>query len=170
MEVVNRFSMKQQPEDFTSMLIGYELQYNFADEPSVEEQFNLQVPVASFMLESAQLNPEGFADMLSARGHDFSHHSSATVTFPIPNDKSKGDVLTYGLETISRTTRLHVVEMVPGAASLYGKSVQGIEVAGLLKYSITGEEEDQIANMVLELKCTDDQFVQALASLVSNLS
>lgn len=169
-EVVNRFSMKQQPEDFTSMLIGYELQYNFADEPSVEEQFNLQVPVASFMLESAQLNPEGFADMLSARGHDFSHHSSATVTFPIPNDKSKGDVLTYGLETISRTTRLHVVEMVPGAASLYGKSVQGIEVAGLLKYSITGEEEDQIANMVLELKCTDDQFVQALASLVSNLS
>jgi AP-3 complex subunit delta-1 len=169
-EIVNRFSMKQQPENFSSILIGYELQYNVADEPNIEEHFNVQVPVASFMLEDAQLDPQGFAEMLSERGHEFSHHSSATVTFPIPNDKSKEDVLTYGLETISRTTRLHVVEMVPGAASLYGKSVQGIEVAGLLKYSISGEEEHQTANMVLELKCTDDQFVEAMASLVSNLS
>jgi AP-3 complex subunit delta len=169
-EVVNRLTMNHQPEEFSNIALGYDLQYDFADESSTHLHFNVEITVATFMLDNAQLDPNGFANMLSERGHEFSHQSSATLILPIPNDKPREDVLTNGLEVISTTTRLHIVEMVPGAASLYGKSVQGIEVAGLLKYSITGEEEDQFATMRLELKCTDHHFVEAMASKVSNLS
>jgi AP-3 complex subunit delta-1 len=165
-EISYRFNVKCSPRE--TMAMNYKLQYD--SDATQHEELNVEITVATFILENAQLDPAGFADMLSSRGHEFGHRSSATVILPIPNDKSVEEVLTQGLEMISRTTRLHVVEMVPGAASLYGKSVQGIEVAGLLKYTITGEEEDQSAAMRLELKCTDGDFADALAVKVSNMS
>jgi AP-3 complex subunit delta len=165
-ETKYRFNVKSAPQQ--SLAMAFQLQYDA--ESTQEETFNIEVTVATFMLENAQLDPSGFANMLASRGHEFGHRSSATVILPIPNDKPVEEVLMQGLEMISRTTRLHVVEMVPGAASLYGKSVQGIEVAGLLKYSITGEEEDQSAAMRLEIKCTDGDFADALATKVSNMS
>ncbi|CAO3685225.1 unnamed protein product [Umbelopsis ramanniana] len=166
-ETSYRFNVKSAPQK--SLAMTFQLQYDAA-ESAQEETFDIEITVATFMLENAQLDPSGFANMLASRGHEFGYRSSATVILPIPNDKPVEEVLTQGLEMISRTTRLHVVEMVPGAASLYGKSVQGIEVAGLLKYSITGEEEDQSAAMRLEIKCTDGDFANALAAKVSNMS
>lgn len=164
-ETSYRFNVKSAPQQ--SLAMTFQLQYDA--ELTQEETFDIEITVATFMLENAQLDPSGFANMLASRGHEFGHRSSATVILPIPNDKPVEEVLTQGLEMISRTTRLHVVEMVPGAASLYGKSVQGIEVAGLLKYSITGEEEDQSAAMRLEIKCTDGDFADALSAKVSNM-
>jgi AP-3 complex subunit delta-1 len=166
-EISTHFNVKSSPKQ--SMRIEYSLQYESGNEPH-SQQLIVDIPVATFMLEEAKLDPSGFANMLAERGHEFSHRSSATVVFPIPNDKPVEEVLTHGLEMISRTTRLDIVEMVPGAASLYGKSVQGIEVAGLLKYAITGEEEEQSASMRLELKCTDSDFADAITAKVSSMS
>lgn len=167
-EFAKSLNVKSPPQQ--SMAISYTLQYDSGTDTPTHERFNLDISVAAFMLEEAKLDPAGFANMLADRGHEFSHRSSASVVLPIPNDKPVEEVLTHGLEMISRTTRLHIVEMVPGAASLYGKSVQGIEIAGLLKYAITGEEEDQSASMHLELKCTDGDFADALAMKVSSMS
>ncbi|CAG8678163.1 2966_t:CDS:10, partial [Racocetra fulgida] len=72
------------------------------------------------------------------------------------------------IRLISMATGTHIVEQIPGAITMYGRSVQGYQVAGLAKLTVEKnlvvEEIDipgsaQNTGVRIELKCTDQAFV-----------
>lgn len=119
------------------------------------------------MLPIPRLEPSIFGSLLADSIADFSYQGAALFPIRQHPGQSAEQALTTALETITHATRTHVVEIVPGAASLYGRSWQGYQVAGLVKYVVEaageGEEEGaQQTTMNVVLKCTDEDFVRGL--------
>lgn len=115
------------------------------------------------------MDPAEFATLLSEHGDDFEFHGNVSLEVPLSSDDSIEQALINALETVTRTSGLLVVEVVPGAASLYGKSVHGVQVAGLLKYTLSMESEPKVATLSVDLKSTEEDLLNGLIYELTNL-
>ncbi|KAL0091343.1 adaptin N terminal region-domain-containing protein [Phycomyces blakesleeanus] len=127
-----------------------------------QHPLEISLPVSLFIKDEPTIDPTQFSALLAEHGDEFDYHGNVTIGIPITPDLSVEQSLIHALETVTNTTGLQVVEVVPGAASLYGQSVQNVQVAGLLKYILATEEDVQTATMTIDLKCTDDGFLEGL--------
>ncbi|RUS16254.1 hypothetical protein BC938DRAFT_476640, partial [Jimgerdemannia flammicorona] len=133
---------------------------------SRQSTFEIPISVSTFMLPIPRLEPSAFASLLADSISDFSYQGNVSFLVRQSVDQSTQQALAAALEAITRATRTHIVEIVPGAASLYGRGWQGYQVAGLVKYVVVpvveGEEGIQKTTMNVDLKCTDEDFMKGL--------
>ncbi|GAA5805666.1 adaptin N terminal region-domain-containing protein [Helicostylum pulchrum] len=134
-----------------------------------QSSLEIAIPVSLFLNDKRPMDPAEFATLLSEHGDDFEYHGNVSLEVPLSSDDSIEQALINALETVTRTSGLLVVEVVPGAASLYGKSVQGVQVAGLLKYTLSMESEPKVATLSIDLKSTEDDLLNGLIYELSNL-
>ena len=133
---------------------------------------DLQIPIRPsvfLIVNQPGIDPSQFAALLENHGEQFDYRDTVQLKIPNTKDISSDQTPIELLGDISRGIRLQVVEVVPGAASLYGKSVTDVQVAGLLKYTITSAAEDNTIDITIDLKCTDDGFLEALIDEISCL-
>nr|CAG8435272.1 2051_t:CDS:10 [Entrophospora candida] len=151
-----------------------------------------ELPVATFMLDIPKLSPDEFISYVS-KTSDFpftgstSYHLRSAID---PNndinnsiiDKPIEEIFHNSLENLTTTaTGTNIVEQVTGAITFYGKSVQGYQVAGLAKLSVENsslidDDDDDDSNdlikkemVKIELKCTDQAFLDGLIREINNL-
>lgn len=124
-------------------------------------------PSVFLVINQPGIGPSQFAALLENHGEQFDYRDTVQLQIPNTRDISSDQTPIDLLGDISRSVRLQVVEVVPGAASLYGKSVTDVQVAGLLKYTILSE--DNVIGITIDLKCTDDGFLEALVDEISSL-
>lgn len=114
------------------------------------------------------MDPIHFATLLSEHGDEFEHHENASIEVPLPSETSSIEgILIKALNKVTTTSGLNVVEVVPGAASLYGKTAQGAQVAGLLKYTLQVDSEPKLAILSIDLKSTDEGLLEGLIHEIS---
>jgi len=134
-------------------------------EESIE--FNFAVPPSTFMLAIPRLTGADFSKVLQEQLESFSATSSATVQ--LAHGTTGQDEQFWGaVEKITKeVTHTHAVEVVDGAASFFGQSWQGYRVAGLIKVrkgaAEDGDDEGGFRTIEVEMKCTDQSFVDGLA-------
>ncbi|KAI7881383.1 hypothetical protein K492DRAFT_161622 [Lichtheimia hyalospora FSU 10163] len=151
--------------------IACDLQYRVEDS-SMVTMSDLQIPIRPsvfLIVNQPGIDPSQFAALLENHGEQFDYRDTAQLKIPNTKDVSSDQTPIELLGDISRGIRLQVVEVVPGAASLYGKSVTDVQVAGLLKYTIPSSAEDNTIDITIDLKCTDDGFLEALIDEISCL-
>lgn len=121
------------------------------------------------MLNIPKINPEQFRTTVSQTS---SFPFSATTLIQLsPNDRTFEQMFqdeSIRLTTIATGT--HIVEVVSSAITIYGKSVQGYQVAGLAKFFIDelGNDNGKF-NIKVELKCTDQAFLDGLVREIDNM-
>ncbi|KAJ3399159.1 hypothetical protein HDV05_002022 [Chytridiales sp. JEL 0842] len=128
-----------------------------------KRSFQLVLPATLNLLPLAttHIEPAHFAELL-AETSNFPY--SASTQFPIANISDFPSVV----QTLCSRIRLQVVEYVPGAASVYARSVKGVHVAGLVKMKPKAAKPGVSAAAVLgalvvvELKCGDRGLVDVL--------
>ncbi|KAI8373125.1 adaptin N terminal region-domain-containing protein [Radiomyces spectabilis] len=155
------------------MVLRGELQYDVEGSYELHQHgLELRVPVSVFFLKSSTLDPASFASLLAEHGAEFEYQDSVTVQVPEDRDASVEQTLIRALASVSLTSGLHVVEVVPGAASLYAQSVNGAHVAGLLKYVLEteGDTPGLAATITVTLKSTDEEILKGIATLISSIS
>lgn len=129
------------------------------------------------------MDPSQFASLLAQHGEQFEYHENVlkpATKFQTDSDNEK--ILIELLTEVSKISGLQVVEIVPGAASLYGKTVHGVQIAGLLKYIVNtndnGDEDDDdnvndnessSATISIDLKATDGLFLHDLVLELESL-
>ncbi|KAI7867159.1 adaptin N terminal region-domain-containing protein [Spinellus fusiger] len=146
-----------------------DLQYDVENVSALHQYpFEIVFPVSLFIKEDDTVDPAQFGNLLAVHGDTFEHHDIIVVEIPRTSDVPTDQSLLHILEAVVSISRLQVVEMVPGAASLYGHTVQNVKVVGLLKCVLSGEEAAHIATFTIELKCTDDAFLQGLVHELSS--
>lgn len=107
------------------------------------------------------MDPTAFATLLAEHGNEFGYHGNVKVQIGLQEESSIQEAIINAFEIVTRTSGLMVVEVIAGAASLYGKSViQGNQVAGLLKCNL--DMEDKIATLTIDLKSTDDDLLHGI--------
>lgn len=114
------------------------------------------------------MDPNQFASLLAEHGGEFEYHGNVSVDVPLPSEASIQEAITNAFEVVTRTSGLMVVEVIAGAASLYGKS-SNAQVAGLLKCNLHMEEEPKYATLSIDLKSTDDELLDGLIHELSNV-
>ncbi|RGB27440.1 adaptin N terminal region-domain-containing protein [Rhizophagus diaphanus] len=129
----------------------------------------LGLPLSIFMLNIPKITPEQFKTTVSQTS---SFPFSATTLIQLnPNDRTFEQMFqdeSIRLTTIATGT--HVVEIVSSAITVYGKSVQGYQVAGLAKFFIDESGNDNAKfNIKVELKCTDQAFLDGLIREIDNM-
>ncbi|KAI9018737.1 adaptin N terminal region-domain-containing protein [Phycomyces nitens] len=134
-----------------------------------QHPLEISLPVSLFIKNEPTIDPTQFSTLLAEHGDEFDYHGNVTMEIPITPNASVEQALIHALESVTHTTGLQVVEVVPGAASLYGQSVQNVQVAGLLKYILGTENDVQAATMTIDLKCTDDDFLEGLIHELSSI-
>ncbi|CAO3677216.1 unnamed protein product [Rhizopus stolonifer] len=142
------------------------------EESSIIHQHAFEIPIpASLFLNSREpMDPTDFATLLAEHGDEFEHHENVSIEIPLPSDTSSIEqVLIKALNRVTATSGLVVVEVVPGAASLYGKSIQGVQIAGLLKYTLQVEAEPKFATLSIDLKSTEEGLLEGLVHELSNI-
>ncbi|RHZ80658.1 hypothetical protein Glove_134g191 [Diversispora epigaea] len=129
-------------------------------------RFELPLPV--FMLNVPRITSEQFSTLISQTS-EFPFTGSTTIHLNTSNSIEQA----FQNELIRLTTiatGTHIVEQVPGAITIYGKSVQGYQVAGLAK--LTVEDDSGItkkASIKIDIKCTDQAFVDGLIREIEHL-
>lgn len=134
-----------------------------------QNTLEIPIPVTLFLNDKQPMDPAEFATLLSEHGDDFLYHENVSLEVTLASDDSIEQALINALETVTRTSGLLVVEVVPGAASLYGKSVQGVQIAGLLKYTLNMDSEPKFATLSIDLKSTEDDLLNGLIYELSNI-
>ncbi|KAI8981412.1 adaptin N terminal region-domain-containing protein [Pilobolus umbonatus] len=129
----------------------------------------IPIPVAIFLDRRYAIDPSTFGNLLSEHGDEFEYHDNVSVEIPIPADASIEKALINVLEAVTKTSGLSVVEVVPGAASLYGKSIQNVQIAGLLKYTLSMDTEPKIVTLSVDLKSTEEDLLSALTITLAAL-
>ncbi|KAG0259626.1 AP-3 complex subunit delta [Mortierella polycephala] len=138
-------------------------------------EFNFAVPPSTFMLAIPRLTGADFSKTLTDQLEAFSATCSATVQLST-GTSGQDEQFWDAVEKITKdVTHTHVVEVVDGAASFFGQSWQGYQVAGLIKvmkggHEVTAESEegkedeaDGLSKTIeVEMKCTDQSFVDGL--------
>ncbi|KAG0328121.1 AP-3 complex subunit delta [Dissophora globulifera] len=128
-------------------------------------EFSFGVPPSTFMLAMARLTGAEFSKVLTEQLAQFSATGSATVQLA-QGTTGQDEPFWDAVEKITKeVTHTHVVEVVDGAASFFGQSWQGYQVAGLVKVRKGGEgaEGGACKTIEVEMKCTDQSFVEGLA-------
>ncbi|KAF9405930.1 hypothetical protein BGZ94_003311 [Podila epigama] len=142
--------------------LSYELDGGQQEE-SIE--FNFAVPPSLFMLAIPRLTGADFSKVLTERIENFSATGSATMQLA-QGTTGQDELFWVAVEKVtSEVTHTHVVEVVDGAASFFGQSWQGYQVAGLIKVmkSAPSDEDDhKFKTVEVEMKCTDQTFVDGL--------
>ncbi|KAL1915223.1 uncharacterized protein VTP21DRAFT_7499 [Calcarisporiella thermophila] len=150
--------------------------------PSGETSYhpiNIALPPTLFMLHVPPLEPAAFAQLLSEAGESFSFHR--TIIFPVktsPSFSSIEQALKGALEILPRCSRLRIVEIVPGAASLYGQNAFGVHIAGLVKYALQpsqgqnppadAESSSDTAMMRVDLRGGEEGVLQGLSAAIEH--
>ncbi|KAG0070082.1 AP-3 complex subunit delta [Linnemannia elongata] len=131
-------------------------------EESIE--YNFAVPPSSFMLAIPRLTGADFSKILTEQLEAFSATGSATVTLS-SGTTGQDEVFWDAVEKITKeVTHTHVVEVVDGAASFFGQSWQGYQVAGLIKVNKGADTDGSGSKTIeVEMKCTDQTFIEGLA-------
>jgi AP-3 complex subunit delta-1 len=124
--------------------------------------FELSIPVTTFMLAVPRIDPTTFSTLLAEHGSDFTNHQSTRFPLKHMPNLTTEQSLTKALETISQVTWMQIVEIVPGAASIYGRSIQGYQFAGLVKYTIAEDGEGRETIMNMDLRGGDEDFCKGL--------
>lgn len=107
------------------------------------------------------MDPTAFATLLAEHGSEFEYHGNVQVQVALQEESSSiQEAIINAFEIVTRTSGLMVVEVIAGAASLYGKSIQGSQVAGLLKCNL--DMEDKMATLTIDLKSTDDDLLDGM--------
>jgi hypothetical protein len=121
------------------------------------------------MLNIPRITPEQFKTTV-AQTSSFPFSGTALIQLN-PNDRTFEQIFqdeSIRLTTIATGT--HIVEVVSSAITIYGKSVQGYQVAGLAKFSIDElSNDDAKFNIKIELKCTDQAFLDGLVREIDNM-
>ncbi|KAG0236903.1 AP-3 complex subunit delta [Actinomortierella wolfii] len=127
-----------------------------------ELEFVFSVPPSTFMLPMARLTGAEFSKVLTEQLEVFSATGSVSVMLMGNGTNGQDEAFWSAVERITRDiTHTHVVEVVEGAASFFGRSWQGFQVAGLIK-AIKNADEDYAKRLDVEMKCTDQGFVDGL--------
>ncbi|ORE22376.1 hypothetical protein BCV71DRAFT_193160 [Rhizopus microsporus] len=133
-----------------------------------QSPFEIPIPASLFLNNKQPMDPVHFATLLAEHGDEFEHHENASIEVPLPSETSSIEsILIKALNKVTTTSGLNVVEVVPGAASLYGKTVQGAQVAGLLKYTLQVDSEPKLAILSIDLKSTDEGLLEGLIHEIS---
>ncbi|KAF8936356.1 AP-3 complex subunit delta [Dissophora ornata] len=141
-------------------------------------EFNFGVPPSTLMLAIPRLTGADFSKILTEQLELFSATGSATVQLST-GTTGQDEQFWDAVEKITKeVTHTHVVEVVDGAASFFGQSWQGYQVAGLIKVRKGGEktngEEKEVDStgrsktIEVEMKCTDQTFVEGLAREITH--
>ncbi|KAG0187198.1 AP-3 complex subunit delta-1 [Apophysomyces sp. BC1034] len=139
------------------------LQYDVEGSSTLHQYaVELSIPAGLFLRKDRKIDPAQFAALLAEHGEKFSYRGTAAIKVPITPDTPVEQALLQGLKEVARRSNLQVVEVVPCAASFYGESVQGVQVAGLLKCVLPEGEDVTSADITVDLKSTDDDFLEAL--------
>lgn len=149
----------------------YPLTYNKQESSIIHQHaFEIPIPASLFLNSREPMDPTDFATLLAEHGDEFEHHENVSIEIPLPSDTSSIEqVLIKALNRVTATSGLVVVEVVPGAASLYGKSIQGVQIAGLLKYTLQVETEPKFATLSIDLKSTEEGLLEGLVHELSNI-
>ncbi|KAJ3066880.1 hypothetical protein HK102_007539, partial [Quaeritorhiza haematococci] len=164
------------PAQVLEGVISYAMQ-----ETPRESGFQLALPYSINLEPSAHHNdvdPSRFASLLADSAN---FPFSASTTFSIPSADDLNAVV--GALT-TQSLRLGVVEVVQGAMSVYGRSVQGWHVAGLIKVRTkvprptgagglggAGASGGKLGGVVMaELKCGNRQLIDGLIDEVNDWS
>ncbi|KAF9105667.1 AP-3 complex subunit delta [Mortierella sp. GBA35] len=137
-------------------------------EESIEYSF--AIPPSSFMLAIPRLTGADFSKILTEQLESFSATGSATVQLG-SGTTGQDEVFWDAVEKITKeVTHTHVVEVVDGAASFFGQSWQGYQVAGLIKVNKAADAEGSGSKTIeVEMKCTDQSFVDGLAKEILDI-
>ncbi len=128
-----------------------------------------ELPLSAFMLNIPKITPEQFKTIVS-QSSNFPFSGSTLIQLN-PTDRTFEQTLQDELIRLtSIATGTHIVEETHSAITIYGKSVQGYQVAGLAKLFIEQlNNDDTKANIRVELKCTDQAFVDGLIREIDNM-
>ena len=150
----------------------FELRYfNDLEQYSYPEKLSMHIPV-TVNLFSPTLNPcdpQLFTTLLS----DSSNFPYASSTqFSIGTEFSERTIDDIVMQFTSKI-RFNLVELVPGAASIYAKSIKNAHVAGLVKVrSKVARVNGNVVNtriVSFELKCGDKHLLDALIDEIGDL-
>ncbi|CAG8460406.1 2683_t:CDS:10 [Rhizophagus irregularis] len=150
--------------------LAYSTQSSDEEEPTNHNiPIKLELPLSIFMLNIPKITPEQFKTTVSQTS---SFPFSATTLIQLnPSDRTFEQMFqdeSIRLTTIATGT--HVVEVVSSAITVYGKSVQGYQIAGLAKFFIDESGNDNAKfNIKVELKCTDQAFLDGLIREIDNM-
>ncbi|KAI7890592.1 adaptin N terminal region-domain-containing protein [Mucor mucedo] len=148
-----------------------DLFYDVEGSSSINQHpIEIPIPASLFLNDKEPMDPAEFSTLLAEHGDDFEYHGNVSLEVTLSSDASIEEALINALETVTRTSGLLVVEVVPGAASLYGKSVNGVQVAGLLKYTLSMDTEPKVATLSIDLKSTDDDLLGGLIHELSTIN
>ncbi|KAF9160954.1 AP-3 complex subunit delta [Actinomortierella ambigua] len=127
-----------------------------------ELEFVFSVAPSTFMLSMPRLTGAEFSKVLTEQPETFAATGSVSVTLSGTGTNGQDEAFWSAVERITRDiTHTHVVEVVEGAASFFGRAWQGYQVAGLIK-AIKSADEDHTKRLDVEMKCTDQGFVDGL--------
>ncbi|CAI2181272.1 3859_t:CDS:10 [Funneliformis geosporum] len=134
-----------------------------------------ELPLSVFMLNLPKITPEQFSSIVS----DSSKFPFSGSTLIQLNPTDRTFEQTFQDELIRLTsiaTGTRIVQEIPSAITIYGKSVQGYQVAGLAKLFIEQNvEENELndhnikANIRIEIKCTEQAFMDGLIREIDNM-
>ncbi|CAG8705849.1 9200_t:CDS:10 [Dentiscutata erythropus] len=150
--------------------ITYEIQSDEETKTNRDIPIRFELPMAVFMLNMPKITPEEFKSCVSQTG-DFPFTGSTSIRLNASINLVEHSFQNDVIRLISMATGTHIVEQVPGAITIYGRSVQGYQVAGLAKLTVEKNlmlVETEIPGSVqntsvrIELKCTDQAFVDGL--------
>ncbi|ORX94200.1 hypothetical protein K493DRAFT_32149 [Basidiobolus meristosporus CBS 931.73] len=123
--------------------------------------FDHSIPLSVLMAPVEPISPEAFSACLS-NFEEFQH--TATTSFVAKNATTEEDFKSV-LNAITRICGVHVVEQIPGASSIYGKAIQGFQIAGLIKLNGHTTEGMELS---LQLKSSNERFITGLVHAVES--
>ncbi|CAG8543565.1 9729_t:CDS:10, partial [Racocetra persica] len=150
--------------------ITYEIQSDEETKTNSDIPIRFELPMAVFMLNIPKITPEEFKSCVSKTA-DFPFTGSTSIRLDASTNLIEQSFHNDVIRLISMATGTHIVEQIPGAITMYGRSVQGYQIAGLAKLTVEKNlvvEETEIPGSAqntgvrIELKCTDQAFVDGL--------
>lgn len=131
-------------------------------------EFNFAVPPSLFMLAIPRLTGADFSKVLTEQIEHFSATGSASIQLAV-GTTGQDEFFWAAVEKVTtEITRTHVVEVVDGAASFFGQSWQGYQVAGLIKV-MKAQGDERSKTIEVEMKCTDQTFVDGLVQEIQDM-
>lgn len=132
----------------------------FVDPKNYQESFKLSLPLTIYMKQpSFPITPEHFVEIISDPSKIT---QNAVVKVTLPQNITKDEIQSIVRYTSEDLLKLHVVEVVNGAATLVGETVQENIIAALLKQNIRKNGDIIIS---INIKGDNDELVNGLADI-----
>ncbi|KAJ3283140.1 AP-3 complex subunit delta-1 [Borealophlyctis nickersoniae] len=142
------------------------LQYEGAEERSLPLVISLPATINLLPASMIEIDPSSFANLLS---DSTNFPFSASTQFLVPPSSISDDTRMATILSLAARSRLCVVEVVEGSASIFGKSRQGLYVAGLMKIRSKPRAGGKSgATMSVELKSGDRSLIEAIVEEIND--